>query len=216
MVTGSIEMTVFQAIGQFVSYAILAIFAENVVFSRALGVSRLTKLVSDPDVKTWQFCIPVVLVQLLSAPAGWAAHNILFDWIRTWLPAWMPIAALRPVVYLTCAAVAMGVVWQLLSVFPAEQRAAFREQLPLATCNCCVLGTLLICANQNYTLLQYVAFGLGSGVGYLVAVLVVDEGRRRLRSKDIPAVFRGLPSYLIYIGILSLAIYGLVGHGVTL
>ena len=45
----------------------------------------------------------------------------------------------------------------------------------------------------------------------LVAVLVVDEGRRRLRSKDIPHIFRGLPSVLIYIGILSLAIYGLVG-----
>ena len=45
----------------------------------------------------------------------------------------------------------------------------------------------------------------------LPAVLVVDEGRRRLRSKDIPHIFRGLPSVLIYIGILSLAIYGLVG-----
>ena len=101
MVTGSIEMTVFQAIGQFISYAGLAIFAENVVFSRALGVSRLTKLVSDPDVKTWQYCTPVILVQLLSAPAGWAAHNLLFNWIRTWLPAWMPIATLRPVIYLT-------------------------------------------------------------------------------------------------------------------
>ena len=56
-----------------------------------------------------------------------------------------------------------------------------------------------------------VSFGFGSGVGYLVAVLVVDEGRRRLRSKDIPHIFRGLPSVLIYIGILSLAIYGLVG-----
>ena len=74
-----------------------------------------------------------------------------------------------------------------------------------------VLGTLLVAASQNYNLLQSIGFGFGSGVGYLVAVLVVDEGRRRLRSKDIPHIFRGLPSVLIYIGILSLAIYGLVG-----
>ena len=68
-------------------------------------------------------------------------------------------------------------------------------------------------AMQDYrdNLLQSIGFGFGSGVGYLVAVLVVDEGRRRLRSKDIPHIFRGLPSVLIYIGILSLAIYGLVG-----
>ena len=90
-------------------------------------------------------------------------------------------------------------------------RDACREQLPGATFNCCVLGTLLVAASQNYNLLQSIGFGFGSGVGYLVAVLVVDEGRRRLRSKDIPHIFRGLPSVLIYIGILSLAIYGLVG-----
>ena len=72
-------------------------------------------------------------------------------------------------------------------------------------------GHCVAAVGQNYNLLQSIGFGFGSGVGYLVAVLVVDEGRRRLRSKDIPHIFRGLPSVLIYIGILSLAIYGLVG-----
>ena len=80
----------------------------------------------------------------------------------------------------------------------------------MATCTCSVLGTMLLCANQNYDLLQSIAFGFGSGVGYLFAVLVVDEGRRRLGSKDVPAIFRGLPSWLIYIGILSLALYALM------
>ena len=55
-----------------------------------------------------------------------------------------------------------------------------------------------------------------NGVGYLVAVFIVDEGRRRLRSKDVPSIFQGLPASLIYIGILSLAIYGLLGHAVTM
>ena len=87
----------------------------------------------------------------------------------------------------------------------------YRDNLLTRCVHCCVLGTLLVAASQNYNLLQSIGFGFGSGVGYLVAVLVVDEGRRRLRSKDIPHIFRGLPSVLIYIGILSLAIYGLVG-----
>ena len=42
------------------------------------------------------------------------------------------------------------------------------------------------------------------------------EGRRRLRSKAVPAIFQGLPSSMIYIGVLSLAIYALVGHSVVL
>ena len=56
-----------------------------------------------------------------------------------------------------------------------------------------MLGTILICVNQNFTLLETVAFSLGSGLGYLFAVAVVDEGRRRLRSKDVPAIFTGMP-----------------------
>ncbi len=79
-----------------------------------------------------------------------------------------------------------------------------------------VLGTLLICTNQNYTLSQSIAFGLGSGIGYVFIIFILREGRRRLRSKEVPAIFQGLPSSLIYIGILSLAIYGLVGHAVVL
>ena len=166
-INASAELSVLQAVAQFLTYAVMAVFAENAVFFRALGVSRLNKLVNDPKISTWQYCIPIILI-------------------------------------------AMGIVWLLLGLFP-KSRDACREQLPGATFNCCVLGTLLVAASQNYNLLQSIGFGFGSGVGYLVAVLVVDEGRRRLRSKDIPHIFRGLPSVLIYIGILSLAIYGLVG-----
>ena len=50
----------------------------------------------------------------------------------------------------------------------------------------------------------------------MFAVFVVREGRRRLRSKAISSIFQGLPSSMIYIGVLSLAIYALVGHTVVL
>ena len=104
----------------------------------------------------------------------------------------------------------------LLWLLPRRQRQACHAQLSLAGCSTTVLGTLLICANQNYTLPQSIAFGLGSALGYVFIVFIVREGRRRLRSKEVPAIFQGLPSSMIYIGILSLAIYGLVGHAVVL
>ena len=186
-INASAELSVLQAVAQFLTYAVMAVFAENAVFFRALGVSRL-----------------------ISAPMGWAAQSLALPALAKVLPGWLPVNALRPLVFLNCSLIAMGIVWLLLGLFP-KSRDACREQLPGATFNCCVLGTLLVAASQNYNLLQSIGFGFGSGVGYLVAVLVVDEGRRRLRSKDIPHIFRGLPSVLIYIGILSLAIYGLVG-----
>ena len=210
VINASAELSVLQAVAQFLTYAVMAVFAENAVFFRALGVSRLNKLVNDPKISTWQYCIPIILVQTISAPMGWAAQSLTLPALAKVLPGWLPVNALRPLVFLNCSLIAMGIVWLLLGLFP-KSRDACREQLPGATFNCCVLGTLLVAASQNYNLLQSIGFGFGSGVGYLVAVLVVDEGRRRLRSKDIPHIFRGLPSVLIYIGILSLAIYGLVG-----
>lgn len=44
----SAELSVLQAVAQFLTYAVIAVFAENAVFFRALGVSRLNKLVNDP------------------------------------------------------------------------------------------------------------------------------------------------------------------------
>ena len=82
----------------------------------------------------------------------------------------------------------------------------------MATFNSAVMGMLLITATQSFTLLQTLGFALGSGVGYMMAVVIVTEGQRKLRSRSVPAAFKGLPVTLLYIGILSLAIYGFTGH----
>ena len=79
-----------------------------------------------------------------------------------------------------------------------------------------VLGTVLVERTQSFTLAQSIGFGLGSGLGYLLAVMLVTEAGNRLRSKAIPEAFRGLPITLIYIGVLALAIYGFTGHSVIL
>ena len=71
---------------------------------------------------------------------------------------------------------------------------------------------LLIGTTRHFDLLQTMGFALGSGVGYVLAVLVVREGARKMDNEDVPATFRGLPVTLLYIGILALAIYGFTGH----
>ena len=75
-INASAELSVLQAVAQFLTYAVMAVFAENAVFFRALGVSRLNKLVNDPKISTWQYCIPIILVQTISAPMGWAAQSL--------------------------------------------------------------------------------------------------------------------------------------------
>ena len=71
---------------------------------------------------------------------------------------------------------------------------------------------MLISTMQSFTFLLTMGFALGSALGYVLAVLVVTEGQRKLQNRSVPAPFKGLPVTLLYIGVLALAIYGFTGH----
>lgn len=192
----------------FFTYALLAMFAQNAIFSRALGVSRLIQLVGDSKTSSWLFGLLLCVTQVLLAPLAWYAGRLISP---------LPLrAAVRPLVYILCVCAVCGLEWLVLQ----WKRFPWRERLlrivPAAALNSCVLGTVLVAQTQSFTLAQSVGFGLGSGLGYILAVLLVTEAQRRLRSRAIPAAFRGLPITLIYIGVLALAIYGFTGHSVIL
>ena len=197
-----------ETLGIFFGYALLAVFAQNAVFTRALGVSRLVQLVGDERTNSLLFGVLQIVTQLLLAPLAWYVGGVA-------AAAGLGPAA-RPLIYLGCIAlVSVGELVVLYLVRLPWQRQLLRI-LPLAALNSCVLGTLLLGRTQSFTLTQSMGFGLGSGVGYLMAVLLVTEAQNRLRSQSIPAAFRGMPITLIYIGVLALAIYGFTGHTVIL
>lgn len=194
----------------FFSYALLAIFAQNAVFTRALGVSRMVQLVGDDRTSSALFGMMLCITQVLVAPAAFFAGR--------WFIA--PLdnrAQLRPLVYIASIAVVCLaehlVLWLLRSL---PRRSQLLRIVPLAALNSGVLGTVLVERTQTFTLGESLGFGLGSGIGYVLAVLLVTEARHRLRSKAIPKAFRGLPITLVYIGVLALAIYGFTGHSVIL
>ena len=194
----------------FFSYALLAIFAQNAVFTRALGVSRMVQLVGDDRTSSALFGMMLCITQVLVAPAAFFAGR--------WFIA--PLdnrAQLRPLVYIASIAVVCLaehlVLWLLRSL---PRRAQLLRIVPLAALNSGVLGTVLVERTQTFTLGESLGFGLGSGIGYVLAVLLVTEARHRLRSRAIPKAFRGLPITLVYIGVLALAIYGFTGHSVIL
>lgn len=199
---------VFHDVSLFLLYAVLAVFTQNAIFSRSLGVSRMMALVEEPSLNTVLFGGLLVAVQLIAAPLGWCYANLLAPMIPTF---WR--AAVRPLAYLLCSFLAMAAVWLFLQFISKSPRVdELKMLLPLATLNCCVLGTLLIAGGQHYSLVQSLGFGFGSALGYLLAVLLVTEAQRRLHSRAIPPMFQGMPITMIYTGILALAIYSVTGH----
>ena len=199
---------VLHLVGVLFSYAVLAIFAQNAIFTRGLGVSRLVQLVGDKRTSSWWFALMLCITQVLVAPLAFYAGRLLAP-----LPN---RAQLRPVVYLACIAVVCLFELVVLKLAKGPRSGQLIRILPIAAVNSGVLGTVLVERTQSFTLEQSIGFGLGSGLGYLLAVMLVTEAQNRLRSRAIPEAFRGLPITLIYIGVLALAIYGFTGHSVIL
>ena len=200
---------VLHLVGVFFNYAVLAIFAQNAVFTRSLGVSRLVQLVGDERTSSWWFALMLCITQVLVAPL---AYFVAGSFIAP-LPN---RAQLRPVMYLTCIAAVCLFELLVLKLAKGPRSGQLIRILPVAAVNSGVLGTVLVERTQSFTLEQSLGFGLGSGLGYLLAVMLVTEAQNRLRSRAIPEAFRGLPVTLIYIGVLALAIYGFTGHSVIL
>ena len=199
---------VLHLVGIFFNYAVLAIFAQNAVFTRSLGGSRLVQLGGDERTSSWWFALMLCITQVLVAPLAYFAGSFIAP-----LPN---RAQLRPVMYLTCIAAVCLFELLVLKLAKGPRSGQLIRILPVAAVNSGVLGTVLVERTQSFTLEQSLGFGLGSGLGYLLAVMLVTEAQNRLRSRAIPEAFRGLPVTLIYIGVLALAIYGFTGHSVIL
>ena len=199
---------VLHLVGVVFSAAVRALFAQNAVFTRSLGVSRLVQLVGDERTSSWWFALMLCITQVLVAPLAYFAGSFIAP-----LPN---RAQLRPVMYLTCIAAVCLFELLVLKLAKGPRSGQLIRILPVAAVNSGVLGTVLVERTQSFTLEQSLGFGLGSGLGYLLAVMLVTEAQNRLRSRAIPEAFRGLPVTLIYIGVLALAIYGFTGHSVIL
>ena len=196
------------AVATFFGYAVLAVFAQNAIFTRGLGVSRLVQLVGDDRTSSWWFALMLCVTQVLVAPLAFYAGGFIAPLENR--------AQLRPLVYLACIAVVCLFELLVLRLVHGPRSGQLIRILPLAALNSCVLGTVLVERTQSFSLGQSLGFGLGSGLGYLLAVMLVTEASNRLRSRAIPSAFRGLPITLIYVGVLALAIYGFTGHSVIL
>ena len=195
---------VMNTIGVAFAYAVLALFAQNAIFTRGLGVSRLIQLVGDERTSSWWFALLLCVTQTLVAPLAYFAGSQIVD---------LPYRAqLRPLLYLACVAVVCIFEHAILRAVKGPRSGLLIRILPIAAVNSGVLGTVLVERTQSFTLAQSIGFGLGSGLGYLLAVMLVTEADRRLRSEAIPEAFRGLPITLIYIGVLALLIVSSVSN----
>jgi electron transport complex protein RnfA len=83
--------------------------------------------------------------------------------------------------------------------------------LALISTNCIILAVPLVNAGEKYTFIQSLAFGLGSGLGFALALIIMASIREKLELADVPVAFKGLPMAFVITGLIALAFTGFSG-----
>jgi len=149
--------------------------------------------------------ITVPLNQILSA--GFLKEGSL-DWLG------LPDVNLGFLTYLTLIgtiAAIVQIVEMVIDRFSPELYNALGVFLPLIAVNCAILGAALFMVNRDYTLGEATVFGLGSGVGWAIAIVALAAIREKLRYSNVPESLRGLGITFIVVGLMSLGFMAFSG-----
>ncbi|MBU0688988.1 MAG: RnfABCDGE type electron transport complex subunit A [Gammaproteobacteria bacterium] len=122
---------------------------------------------------------------------------------------------LRLIAYIAVIASAVQLVEMVMKKFSPALFRALGIFLPLITTNCAVLGIALFQTARGYDFTQSVAFSLGGGVGFSLALILMAGVRERLNLSNLPSVMHGTALSLMLAGLLSLAFMGFGGIGVA-
>ncbi len=189
----------------FVSTAIVALAVENAVFARGLGVDNHAVFVKNPREGI-----------LMGGVFGWVVvWSALPVSLTNYLLRGNPyVMIIRAPIYLAGVMVVYVLTHYLSgkNLKDSKLAADIQKTLPIATFNTALFAVLFLSASQNFLFSQTLGYALGSAVGYTVAIFIIYYARKRLAISAVPRSFRGLPILLIYLGLLSLALYGLIGH----
>jgi Na+-transporting NADH:ubiquinone oxidoreductase subunit E len=118
---------------------------------------------------------------------------------------------LRYIAFIVVIAAAVQLLEMIIERFSESLYINLGIFLPLITVNCAILGVSLFMVIRKYTFIQSVLFGMGSGLGWLLAILAMAGIRQRLNEKKIPPALRGPGIVLIISGLMAMAFIGFSG-----
>ena len=185
-------------------YAIFfaAIFTNNILLTNYLGMCSFLAVSREVDTSVglgWA----VVFVMTATSALNWLAyHYILVPFDLTYL---------RFVVFIVVIAAFVQIVEMIIERVSDRLYIALGIFLPLITVNCAILGVSLFMVIRNYTFINSVFFGLGSGIGWMVAIIAMAGIRQKMARSRVPRALAGAGIALIIAGIMALAFMGFSG-----
>lgn len=194
-----------ETLSAIISAAMVSIFVQNAIFERAFG-ANVAIYASRKENHVSGFTIGITAMTTIASIITYFLDKAILPFKYGWL--FMPLiyVAIISILYIST----LLFLWR---VFP-KIFAKIKKYAHLTIFNCTVIGALFLNSNYGDDIRSYIGYGFGTGIGFFLAALMLNIAHEKLDSDKIPKAFRGYPIMLIYIGIISLAFYALVGYTV--
>ena len=184
-----------------------AVFVNNYVLQRFLGICPFLGVSKKLD-QAAGMSIAVIFVMLLATAVTWP--------IQTYLLTPNNMDYLQTIVFILVIAALVQLLETALRKYMPPLYTALGIYLPLITTNCAVLGVTMLVLEKGaedptFGYLQSLVNAFGSGVGFLVAMVLFAGVRERLENCDIPETFKGLPITLVAASLVAVSFLGFNG-----
>ncbi len=195
---------------------IKSIFIDNMVFAYFLGMCSY--LAVSKTVKTsFGLGLAVIFVLGITVPVDYLLENyILKEGALVWLlgedAVNIDLSFLSFIMFIAVIASMVQLVEMIVEKFAPSLYASLGIFLPLIAVNCAILGGSLFMQQRAYnTIGEATVFGIGSGIGWLLAIVGIAAIREKIRYSNIPAPLRGLGITFIVTGLMGIAFMSFMG-----
>ena len=175
---------------------------SNVVLSQFLGLCPFLGVSKKTNTAAGMGTAVIFVITLSSAVTG-----LIYQYILTPLD----LTYLQTIVFILVIAALVQFVEMFLKKFMKSLYQALGVYLPLITTNCAVLGIALTNVQNSYNLIESFVSGLGTAVGFTIAIVIMAGVRERTEDNDVPESFKGMPIVLLTAGLMSIAFFGFSG-----
>ena len=197
-----------------------AIFTENMIFAYFLGMCSY--LAVSKTVKTGVgLGVAVIFVLGVTIPMNYLLENyVLKEGALSWLnPEYgiggantIDLGFLSFIMFIAVVASIVQLVEMLVEKFAPALYGALGIFLPLIAVNCSILGGALFMQDRQYsTVWDATAFGIGSGIGWFIAIVSLAAIREKIRYSNVPPALRGLGITFIVTGLMGIAFMSFMG-----
>ncbi|MFM8833867.1 MAG: NADH:ubiquinone reductase (Na(+)-transporting) subunit E [Cytophagales bacterium] len=197
-----------------VSIGIRSIFIDNMIFAYFLGMCSF--LAISKKVKTaLGLGMAVVFVLGVTVPINWLVQNyVLNAGALAWLGpdfANMDLGFLQFIVFISVIAAVVQLTEMAVEKLSPALYGTLGIFLPLIAVNCSILGGALFMVGRPYNLAEATVYGVGSGIGWLLAIVALAGVREKMKYSNVPAPLRGLGITFILVGLMSLGFLSFLG-----